>query len=181
MPQTLRNQSAEHNRLCLLTPKWLNSRCTQRGMRFAHEVSLGPGYVADGVAIASLQYRHEVEYTRAKPAHGTLKVLGRTEAAGPWVCVFEAKATRSDYYATFGAESQRRQKPIGSLHWVVTPKGLLKPEELPPFWGLLERVGGGLREVVAPSLTPISDERLHFVGYQLLFKRERGYYARHHY
>ena len=167
----LANQTQEHNELCLLVPKWVNARCTGRGMRYAHEVFLGPGYVADAVAIASFQYRHEMAYTSGE------KVWNRKEAMGPWVCVFEAKASRSDFLATFRDSARGRHQPVGSLHWVVTPRGLIRPEELPPFWGLLEKRGAGLAEIHTPQLQPITLERLHAVGYEILFKRERGYYA----
>lgn len=75
----------------------------------------------------------------------------------------------------------------------VEPSLSALPERQAPMW-LYHQVGrgwatervmvdvitgdlSGLAEVHLPQLQPITLERLHAVGYEILFKRERGHYA----
>jgi hypothetical protein len=63
--------------------------------------------------------------------------------------VVECKVSRADFLAD--REKAFRQKPetaMGCERFYLTPAGLLKPDELPPGWGLLELRG---REIVVVS------------------------------
>jgi hypothetical protein len=63
----------------------------------------------------------------------------------------ECKVTRADFLADRGKPF--RQKPeqgVGSERFYLTPPALVKPEELPPGWGLLELRGGRV-EVIRNS------------------------------
>lgn len=156
--------SENHNELACMGLTWLRNKITGKGMRGTTEVCLDIGYVADAVVLCSFQSRYYEQYCKAsdlKPLVYNRQVLGKrvnyTESEGIvnyFACVFEAKATRSDWLNTFGASPnhQNRHKPIGSLHWCVTPRKLIDPNELPDFWGLLEEYGAGLREVKKPRI-----------------------------
>ena len=68
----------------------------------------------------------------------------------------EVKVSRSD----FAAEMKSPQKSDAVMRychhwWLACPKGMVKPDELPPTWGLLELANGKLTaRVKAPLLTP---------------------------
>ncbi|MHB2020462.1 MAG: hypothetical protein ACYCW6_26300, partial [Candidatus Xenobia bacterium] len=48
--------------------------------------------------------------------------------------VVEAKTSRSDYLAD---ESLRHYTRVADVCWLICPRGLLRPDELPDGWGLL--------------------------------------------
>lgn len=134
-------------------------------MRGATEVALYKGYVADAVALCSFQRR----FFKAYLEHS---ILSEEEAdvQNYFACVFEAKATRTDFCKTFRTnEIHKRLDPIGSLHWCITPKRLVNHYELPNFWGLLEEYGAGLREVKKPQIKIISEARLDCIAHRLLW------------
>ena len=56
------------------------------------------------------------------------------------VAVFESKVSRSDFKADLKKIHRKYGQIIRGVseHWYVTPKGLLKVEEIPEGWGLLE-------------------------------------------
>jgi hypothetical protein len=93
-------------------------------------------------------------------------------ACGYWAYLFEVKVSRPDFLSTFGpnhkAEHGNRHHAVASLHWVVTPAGLLNTDDravLPGWWGLLEQAGTGLREVRPPRLIEVEQKmwaHLHF-------------------
>lgn len=60
-------------------------------------------------------------------------------------CLLEIKTSRSDFFADQKKPFRKKNKGCGRLRYYVTPKGLVKPEELPEGWGLLEVSGRGLR------------------------------------
>jgi hypothetical protein len=64
----------------------------------------------------------------------------------------ECKVTRSDFLAD--RAKPFRQKPgkgVGSERFYLTPPSLMKPEELPPGWGLLECRRGAIEMVQASA------------------------------
>lgn len=71
----------------------------------------------------------------------------------------EVKVSRSDFLNEMKAP-EKSQAVFQFCHrwWLACPKGMVKPEELPPTWGLLElHESGTLRErVKAMMLTPIA-------------------------
>ena len=63
----------------------------------------------------------------------------------------ECKVTRVDFLADrVKPFRQRPEKGVGSERFYLTPPGLIKPEELPVGWGLLELCRGRI-EMLEPS------------------------------
>lgn len=144
-------------------PGWIGSRTTGAGYQWAAEVSLSEGYVADAVAIASLQGRF------------WLQAGGTYEDAIPerLVFVFETKVSQSDFNAKFGCETNR-QHPIGNLHYVVIPP-TIDFNCLPEFWGVIQQSGRGLRELRPARLQPIPEDRLWHAAYRVLLASRRNH------
>lgn len=174
--------SDKHNELTCLAQRWLANRVTRKGMRGTTEVTLAEGYVADVVVLCSLQSRFFRSYCSgsgmtpkiARPSLGPdgkrrYEVTGQIE--NYFACIFEAKATRSDFLSTFGPGDRHsnRHEPIGSLHWCVTPRKLVAQDELPDFWGLLEQRGAGLSEIKRPKINIVSQSQLDRIAHQLLW------------
>jgi hypothetical protein len=158
--------SVEHNELSAKALTWLGYRATGKGIRGACEVFLGDGYVADAIAFFSPQYRYLEEYCR--PAG-----IDPAKHLAYWLCVFEAKVSRADFLSTFGptpGDHVNRHRPVGHMHWCVTPRGLIDPAELPLFWGLLEQSGGGLREVRMPAISSIPEPAMDHIAHILIWK-----------
>jgi len=87
-------------------------------------------------------------------------------------CLFEVKVSRHDFLSTFGSEYGKqgnRHVPIAHLHWCVVPRGVVKAQELPAFWGLLESWGDGLRERRAPELQALPDDQWIIFMHRLLW------------
>lgn len=154
----------KHNALAIDALTWLSNKVTGKGMRGTTEASLDVGYVADVVVLCSLQYRFFEKYT------------GKGFQAQPhrenyFACIFEAKASRSDFLSTFNdsPKHQNRHQPIGSLHWCVTPRKLIDPKELPDFWGLLEERGSGLSEIKQPILQIVTNQQFDKIAHNLLW------------
>ena len=171
----------KHNQLTMMGPTWINNKVTRKGMRVATEVCLDRGYIADAVALCSLQnrfFQRYCSYSRKQPKTGNIHIIdGKREytwhgdVINYFACVFEAKATRADFLSTFGTGPKHviRHSPIGSLHWCVTPRQLIKAEELPDFWGLLEESGRGLIEVKMPKINILSEQELDRIAHQLIW------------
>ena len=151
-----------HTNLALASLTWLSNKITRKGMRGTTEVALDVGYVADAVALCSFQNRFFMAYT---------KDAGAFPQQNYFACIFEAKASRSDFLNSFNdsPKHQNRHQPIGSLHWCVTPRGLVEAKELPDFWGLLEKKGIGLSELKKPVLQNISLERFDKIAHHVLW------------
>lgn len=180
--------SKKHNELagCALT--WLSNRVTARGMRGTTEVTLAKGYVADAVAICGFQGRFHTAYCKhsgLKPITGHAQYNEKTgevehvlsEGTNNYhAVIFEVKISRGDFLSTFNDKEKHlnRHLPVGSLHWCVTPKKLIKPEELPDFWGLLEVRGGGLSEKKKPLIRPISDAKMDSIAHSLIWPLQAG-------
>lgn len=69
---------------------------------------------------------------------------------------FEIKTYRSDWLREL--KNPEKAEPVFKYcdrWWIVSEKGLVKPGELPPTWGLIEHDNGKLRQdTAAPKLTP---------------------------
>ena len=61
--------------------------------------------------------------------------------------LIECKASRSDYMKDKNKEHQRLGKSMGDKRYYLAPKGIIKPEELPEKWGLLEPYGNGVKRI----------------------------------
>ena len=162
-----RNQSAEHAGLASRSLRWRSVRATRRGIVGATEIAVVRGYVADVVAIAGFQYRFLCRYCGGIDAGD--------DAVNEFVCIFEVKVSRGDFASTFGpsAKHRNRHRAVGRMHWCVTPRGLVKPDELPDWWGLLEKSGCGLREVKTPRMFPFDRADVNAVAYQILMYGSR--------
>lgn len=69
--------------------------------------------------------------------------------------LIEVKVSRSDFLAD--KHKPHRKEPgrgMGSARWYCAPKGLLKPEDMPHGWGLLEWTGKKIRVVHRPEVPP---------------------------
>lgn len=143
---------------------WLSTKATRRGIRGSVEVIIAEGYVPDSAAISGLQIQYEKQFKNCE------RQRGNSEECDDYIFIFESKVSRGDFFNTFkhGNHIGDRLKPIGDFHFVVTPKGLVKPEEVPTFWGLLEKSGSGLRLSKLPEYTPASRQQLHEVAYNIL-------------
>lgn len=175
--------SAQHNQLAVLALNWLRNKTTLKGIRGTTEVFLDQGYVADAVALCSLQnrfFQRYCEHSKLEPMTGYPryqedkgKVVYETrgDVGNYFACIFEVKVSRADFLSTFGKGKNHanRHEAIGSLHWCVTPKGLIKPDELPDFWGLLEPYGSGLTEKSIPTINILTDEALFIFAHQLIW------------
>jgi hypothetical protein len=167
------NTICEHDELKVMALTWLRNKVTGKGLRGTTEVQLADGYVADAVALCSLQNRFFQQYTACG-----CPVADRFDV-NYFACIFEAKASRGDFLSTFNNSNkhQNRHKPVGNLHWCVTPSGLVKADELPEFWGLLESRGSGLREIKQPKLNVIAEPAFDAIAHKLLWAIQ----ARRHY
>lgn len=151
---------------------WLEGRATQRGIRGSEEVCIDSGYVADAVAICGLQIKYEEQFVGESKRHINDK------AADDYAWIFESKVSRGDFFSTFKSGSVKhggnRLEPIGNFHMIVTPKNMVTVDEVPEFWGLLEKSGAGLALRKLPMYVDISHEALYQIAYCIL--RETSYY-----
>lgn len=161
---------------------WLDNRVTGAGMRAATEVCLAQGYVADSVALCSMQNRFFQEYCDfAKVRPRTYHPVHRERYDGDinnyMACVFEVKVSMADFQSTFSANTKKhanRMEPIGSLHWVVAPKFTIKPEEVPDFWGLLISSHGGMRQVKPPLINQRTEAQMDKIAHNILWPMLKG-------
>jgi hypothetical protein len=58
--------------------------------------------------------------------------------SGHFSTVIECKVSRSDFLADQGKPFRGSENGMGHERFYLAPKGLIKPEELPEGWGLLE-------------------------------------------
>jgi hypothetical protein len=168
-----RNQTPEHCELANRAIRWMGARSTGRGIYGGTEVRLAEGFVVDAAAIGGFQRRFLAEYLEVSGLKEKTYACGeiRGDVCNEFACVFEAKATRSDFLNTFGAKSghhANRHEPIGSLHWCVTPPGIVKDDELPEFWGHLQATGSGLKQVKLPRIVLVEQETINRFAYGIL-------------
>lgn len=70
-------------------------------------------------------------------------VAEQPDAIG-WRCggrtsiLVECKTSTSDFYADQRKHHRKYGRGMGSERWYMTPPGLLKPEQIPDGWGLVE-------------------------------------------
>lgn len=154
------NQTESHQKLVEAAYIWLLNRA-YRGVRGTSEFSASDGYSADLVAITSLfGQKYNERYLPVELHHSRV------------VCVFEAKITRSDFLKHFGEgrDNARTKAPMGHLHWILAPAGLLDTSEIPKWWGLLEQRGnGGLVEVKKPQYCVMTKAQVDSIGHDMLW------------
>lgn len=64
--------------------------------------------------------------------------------------LIECKVTRADFLADLKKPRHRGLSGMGDHRYYLAPSGLLKPEEIPTGWGLLEVNGRGVSITVKP-------------------------------
>ena len=152
-----------HDKLARKSLVWLHNRATAKGIAGATEVWLADRYVADAVALCSLQRQFFEKYVQPEARADVLK---QRSEANYFACVFEVKVSKQDFNKTFGAETNRLT-PVGSLHWVVAPRFMVK--KVPAFWGLLEARYRGLTEVIKPKFQPLTQRQLDRIAHCLIW------------
>ena len=65
--------------------------------------------------------------------------------------LIECKASRADFYADRRKGWRHNGRGVGDRRFYFTPKGLVRPDELPDGWGLLEVWGQQVRRIVKPE------------------------------
>ena len=163
--------SEHHKELARRCFPWVASRATKRGIRGACEVPLTRQWVTDVAILGSFHERYRAKY--GEPAvhlPGNPFVLIRP----CWLMIFEVKVSRPDFACTFKAtgnrRADRRQAGFGNLHWLVMPRGLVEPQEVPTLWGILEQRSTGLREIRRPEFCVIDEPRKAEVAETILWK-----------
>lgn len=70
--------------------------------------------------------------------------------------VVEAKVSRFDFFRNAGKAHERSGRAVGDERWFLTPEGLVKSDEVPAGWGLLEvhRTGRGRRGYFVKRTVP---------------------------
>jgi len=157
-----------HNTLAVMALRWLNAKVTGRGLRGGFEIPVADGYVADAVGLCTFQHRYATKYIAAELLE---RVDEFTMIVPEVVGIFEAKASRADFLATFGDGDRHRNRltPVGHFHWVVCARDIAEPGELPEGWGMLEVRGRGLTELRPPNFYHQSQATLHRLAYQVLW------------
>lgn len=117
------SDAATHSALVQLAERWL----------------LGPG----GCGVA---------FTELAPCAASSEI---PDAIGftPFTSVLiECKASRADFLAD--RRKQFRKHPelgMGRIRFYLAPTGVVRVDDLPPRWGLLNPAGGGVRRVYGPD------------------------------
>jgi len=150
-----------HRELSIRSISWLNSRTTASGNRWGTEVMICPktGWIADAVVFAFPQHRF-LQKIKPQPEVWPDTLL----------YIFESKISRTDFNKSFsGKYTTHKLELKGNLHYIVTPKNMIKQDELPEGWGWLILSGNGLKEIVVPKYNPISEDFKLKVGWRMLW------------
>jgi len=143
----LKNQSYEHQELAEKALKWAANKCTGAGNRGSVEVYI-PNYgIADSLIIQAIQSRFRWDYGINESCFGY--------SNEKYIFVFESKVSREDFKTIF-PKLAKGDIP-GNFNFIVCPKGMLEPIEIPFGWGLLEPKGNGLTEIKKPAFFEIPE------------------------
>ena len=173
-------ESRLHRELSEKALIWIGTKATQRGINGNVEVGLREGYVIDALALCRCYNSFEMELF-CKTQGERIRWIDRYNSTGmkdkvdlvaypDYIFAFETKVSRADFYNTFknNKHGGDRMKPIGNFHFIVTPKGMLELDEVPLFWGLLEKSGGGLSLKKMPEFCHQYIGWIYEIGYKLL-------------
>lgn len=167
--------SALHVELTKRTRRWLKHRVTGAGMDWASEVYLAESYVADAVAIGSLQHRFWLEAIKSNiEEYRTSGSHDRIIAPEKLTMVFETKVSRNDLLCTFRQESGNRLSPIANLHYLVVSESLTNFDCLPEWWGILRQSGNGLGQLRPARFCDITEAALWHAGFRVLLAQHRN-------
>lgn len=104
--------------------------------------------------------RCEIVLTEKGVGFEIVDVIGWNWGVAGHSIMIECKANIADYYAD--AAKPRTKCEIGGMgaeRWYLVPKGLLKPKQVRPFWGLLEVRGTRVFKVVPAPVREKYDSR----------------------
>lgn len=79
--------------------------------------------------------------------------------SGRFSTLVECKVSRSDFLADQKKTARARGRRLARRCYYLAPAGLIRHEELPPLWGLLEPTANGARIVHQVPLTECDDPR----------------------
>ena len=189
-----------HEELTNRALKWFSNRSTMRGCKGATEMNVANGYVADALLLMSFQWRYYLSICRNSNIKKKLiskEVAFNTTGVNVWweeghyfsypvpndfAIIVETKVSRADFLSTFKdkkGKHSNRHKPVASLHYIVTPRNMVKIEEVPKFWGLLEAYGVGLSLKKEPVVKSLKGHKYFEFANKLLHKREGWNLPRH--
>lgn len=98
-----------------------------------------------------------------KAWQGTLDALRRT-----MTCLVEVKTSRADYCG----DKKWTLTPPTDLAFVAFPRGLVKPEEWPAGWGILEFHDGAIKRLRAPTPQVTADSQQRDVILSIAIRRD---------
>lgn len=89
--------------------------------------------------------------------------------------MIEVKTSRSDFLKDF-TKPQRMDgsKPLGTYNFYLAPEGIIKAEEVPENWGLLEWDGKRVKEVSDPQKVENDTEALIYVYHSVLRRESKA-------
>jgi hypothetical protein len=136
----LKNQTYTHQALSEKSLSWAANKCTKAGNRGSIEVPI-PGYgIADSLISQAIQYKYREHYQIPQ---------GHDYANEKHIFVFESKVSYSDFMTIF---PKLKQGVIpGNFNYIVCPVDLIKPDQLPDGWGMLQPKGSGMTEIIKPK------------------------------
>lgn len=120
-----------HSELCTLAVRWLQKSHSQSG---------------PGCTLAVSEVRSG--YSGEIPDAIGFRCSGEASTDGSYMV--ECKASRSDFLADF--KKEHRQESTGNFRYYLAPAGVIKLEELPAGWGLLEPTSRGSIKVICGSV-----------------------------
>lgn len=89
-----------------------------------------------------------------------LWVLELSPASGMMAHAVEVKISRTDWLRELKLPLKRRPaEACSNFMWAAAPLGLIKPEELPPFWGLMEIDPDAIHAYERVKMTHPADHR----------------------
>lgn len=165
-----------HQNLSNKALSWLTKRATNKGIRGGLEIKIKDNYIADAAALGMIkaQYAKELQI----PYHSW--PISNDSLRHSYSFVFEAKATRSDFFKTFGPsckiDHKNRRERVADFHFVVVPKNLISVEELGNIeigWGVLEMSSRGLSLIKHPEFCDVPESYNHNLAYNLLWAGSR--------
>ena len=99
-------------------------------------------------AAARWLFRQRCSVVITEMAHGYTEHADAIGWSGTQSILVECKASRSDFKADAKKSFRQHFDGMGELRYYLTPKGMIRPSELPPRWGLLEISGRRVNRIV---------------------------------
>lgn len=143
------NLPITHRELVLIGAKWLNKK--------APNIHYKCQFVCAELVCQGLDEKPDI-FGLSPHQNGTVKI--------------EVKVSRADFMKD--SEKISHQKvSLGAKKFYLAPKGLIKVDELPMYWGLLEFDGKNIEIVKHPTECAIDEKQLFFVYHSLLRRTQK--------